>query len=411
MATPVFVDDANRGAVATDVVVPSFSATADDVLFAHVSTSSSTISSTPTGHGTWSQVGSSETAPNSSGLHLFACVVSSTGSAAVTVARATSGVMAVQIYKVPGLDVTSGVSSSYSQVKQANFTASTFTVTFDAPVTETTMGFYGGINTQVLTAENTELDQGWYQYQLRGMAAYNAAGDDTPSATCSFSYGSMIAIELVEAASGVEADATTDALVITEYAATVTADTSASGTTDALVITEYAATVNAETSASATVDGLVITEYNATVSKDKETFATTDGIVFTTYNATISTGIAVDATVDPLVITEYNATVTKDISPTATTDAIVFTTYNATVTTGVSVDASVDALVITEYPATVLKDIGATANVDALVFTTYNATVTTTVPDYLIDGVSSKVISADYGSIKIYGNGENWFTL
>jgi len=213
------------------------------------------------------------------------------------------------------------------------------------------------------------------------------------------------------ASGGTTVEAITDTLVITENNASIKADTSLSATTESLALTAYNASVNAETSVAATSDTLVLTEHNATVFVDREISATTSTLVLTEYPASIATGAAVNATTVGLTLTEHNASVNASTNVEASIDALLLTEYAASVSTGVIVSAGSDSLVLTPYPVSIVANVEVQATADALVITTYQATIVNAVPAYLIDGVSNKVISSDYGSIKMYGNGENWFTL
>lgn len=156
-------------------------------------------------------------------------------------------------------------------------------------------------------------------------------------------------------ATNVNVLATTDALIITENAATVNAETSISANADTLAITEYAATVNAETSIAANNDALVITEFSATIGTTSDT--------------------NINATTDALTITEYSATVNAETSISATAEALVTAGYQGDVNLNVSVSANIGSLSLVEYSATIDLDSGISASYDALTLTTYAATV------------------------------------
>lgn len=79
---------------------------------------------------------------------------------------------------------------------------------------------------------------------------------------------------------------------------------------------------------------------------------------------------------------------------------------------GTNIAANVDALVITEHTATINAATDIAAGVDALVITEHVATVDTGLFDGItIDGQQTVVISTNYQSLKLYFNGENYFTL
>lgn len=212
-------------------------------------------------------------------------------------------------------------------------------------------------------------------------------------------------------AGGTAVDATTDTLVLTEQAASVKADTSVTATTDSLVLTEFSANVGAGVNVNATSDSLALTPFSATIKTDVEVSAVTDTLSITTFTADIGTGSSVNATTDVLGIATFNADIEASTSVQATVDNLVITEFNATVSTGVIVSAGTDTLVITEQAATVVVDINVNASSDSLTITEFPASIVNEVPDYLIDGVTSKVITSNFGAIKIYGNGDNWFTI
>ena len=100
-------------------------------------------------------------------------------------------------------------------------------------------------------------------------------------------------------------------LTLTTYNATVTtgADTLVNAGVDALVLTEYAASINAEQNITAGVDALTLTEYNATVGLDITIAASVDALTLTPYNATIGFDFVVTPNVDSLTLVSYNATI------------------------------------------------------------------------------------------------------
>ena len=82
-----------------------------------------------------------------------------------------------------------------------------------------------------------------------------------------------------------------DALILTEYQATIANDVNVTtGTPDALILTEYQATVaNDVDVTTGTPDALVLTEYQATVANDVDvTTGTPDALILTEYQATIT---------------------------------------------------------------------------------------------------------------------------
>jgi hypothetical protein len=178
------------------------------------------------------------------------------------------------------------------------------------------------------------------------------------------------------AAAGININATTDTLIISEQGAVVQADVdiSIAAGTDTLVISEQGATVQADIDIliSATTDTLIITENAATVQSDVDinVAANSDTLVISENAATVEliTGISILATTGSLIISEQAAVVQADVD--------------------ISITAGVDSLVISELQASITLDIGVT-----------------------IDGSSSVIMTANFQSETLYFNGENYFTI
>jgi len=167
---------------------------------------------------------------------------------------------------------------------------------------------------------------------------------------------SALEYELKPASGGdTTVNATTDALTLTEQAATITYDVNVSAGTDALSLTEYAATVSLGVDVQANTDALTLTEYAASITYDVDVQAGTDTLTLTENAATISYDIDVQATTDALTLIEYAATITtgSDVLVSANTDALTLTEQQATITYDVEVLASTDVLNLTEYAATI----------------------------------------------------------
>ena len=94
---------------------------------------------------------------------------------------------------------------------------------------------------------------------------------------------------------------------------------------------------SAGTDISATTDALVLTESAATITFDVEVLATVDVLLLVEQAATITTttDTQVDATTDALSLTEQAAVITLDVNVTGTTDTLAISTY------AVSVDLAV----------------------------------------------------------------------
>jgi len=151
--------------------------------------------------------------------------------------------------------------------------------------------------------------------------------------------------------------ATTDALTLTEYAATVNAETSFTATTDVLTLTAYSTTIipGDRTIVSAATVSLTLTEYSADVNAETSFTATTDVLTLTTYEAVVTVGtVYVAATTDTLTLTVNAADVNFNVSFTGTTDALALTEYAADVDLDVSFTATTDELTVTTYSVTVV---------------------------------------------------------
>lgn len=88
-----------------------------------------------------------------------------------------------------------------------------------------------------------------------------------------------------------------------------------SATTDALTLAEYAATVSYGRNVAATTDALTLTEYPATLGSTHNVNATTDALTLAEYPAAIGLSLNISATVDALTLTEYGATISDASAP------------------------------------------------------------------------------------------------
>lgn len=205
-------------------------------------------------------------------------------------------------------------------------------------------------------------------------------------------------------------------LVITEHSATISLDVEISSSTDTLVISGQQADVNLDVTVDAGVGSLVISEHQADVNLDVTVDAGFDTLVITEQNATVSltSGTNVNATTDNLIITEQAATISLDVNVAAGTDSLVITGNTVTVGLGKSVAANADSLVLTEYAATIDTTTGVLAGVDNLVLTEFPATITAQVAaDVLIDGAGSKVLATNFATSTMYYSVRdgNYFTI
>jgi hypothetical protein len=123
-------------------------------------------------------------------------------------------------------------------------------------------------------------------------------------------------VQAAEAGGGVTVNATTQALVLTAYPASVIVATDVQAGTQVLVLTAYPANVALDINVQATTQQLVITAYAATVetSTAVEVLATTQALVLTQYSANVALDVNVNATTQEFVLTAYPATVESAVS-------------------------------------------------------------------------------------------------
>ena len=109
-------------------------------------------------------------------------------------------------------------------------------------------------------------------------------------------------------------NATTHALTLTEYQASVTAGYSVEATTDALTLTEYAASVVSATTVNATTHAMSLTTIAASINSSTTVNAFVDELILTTYSAVVSYPVL--TTTDVLTLTSYQASVSRVSSST-----------------------------------------------------------------------------------------------
>lgn len=154
-------------------------------------------------------------------------------------------------------------------------------------------------------------------------------------------------------------------------------DTSVSASTDALTLTENAATITLNVNVSTNVDVLTLTEYQASIGTDTNVSASTDTLTLTEYQSSITLDVAVNTNLDTLTLTENQASVALDVNITTNLDTLTLTEYAANIQAGenVNVNTNVDALTLTEQQASIANDVNVTTNVDSLTVSTNQATI------------------------------------
>ena len=187
------------------------------------------------------------------------------------------------------------------------------------------------------------------------------------------------ALTLTEYAATVSADinvqAIVTALTLTEYVAAISLDRNILATTDALTLTEQSAVISTGFNIEANTDELVLTEFAANIDAETNVLANTDDLTLTEYSANIALNVIVEAGTDALTLTEQSATISADINVLASTDSLTLTTYPVSFVVGVNILANTDALALTTYPADITFTFNIDANTDALTLTTHSATI------------------------------------
>jgi hypothetical protein len=176
-------------------------------------------------------------------------------------------------------------------------------------------------------------------------------------------------------AGSLNVSATTDALTLAEYAATIGKSKNVSANVDALILAEYAATVSLSRNVSANVDALTLAEYSATIGKSLNISAGTDALTLAEYAASVGSVTDIATTTDALTLAEYAATIGLSKNVQAGPDALTLAEYPASLGSTTNVEATTDALTLVEYPATVSFALNVSATTDALTLAEYQATI------------------------------------
>lgn len=217
----------------------------------------------------------------------------------------------------------------------------------------------------------------------------------------------------VSVVAGTNISAGVDALTLTTFNPTISADINIDATKDTLALTEYAATVNTETNISASLDALTLTEYGATINAETNISASLDALTLTSYPVSLGSDTNISATSDALTLTEYAASISAATEIITNVDALTLTAYNASVSIGVNISASSDTLTLTDNAATITFDRNVTTTTDAMVMTAYSAIISSEVaaPVVQIDCASNYVIGDDAGTVSLYFNGTDYFSI
>lgn len=197
---------AQRASGTADITVSSFTAAANTLLVVSIGGTDSSGTPSVSGHGTWTAIGSPETAANGGTGWLFGTIIGGSGSTdTVTVSWSTSAAMACGVAEFGGdVDTSSTVANAVAQTVQDNGISTGPSLSFSTSPSAMTYVSWFVENWDVDTVENTLLHDINYSYSQHDIqTAYDSAGDQTPSATMTVStYWSGIAIEINESAGG-----------------------------------------------------------------------------------------------------------------------------------------------------------------------------------------------------------------
>jgi len=207
LGTPIAANN-ERGLNTSDVVISSFSTVADELLILSVTISGtgSQIPDSITGHdgsSPWVQIGSTEQASVRHSQSLWACH-SSGSTDTLTISYSTSSVMACDLARITGADVSGTVANSFHDFESNNGYGTSCSA---AALTgsDTSLGFYSVFGNRTLIPENTELLNYKYSYNQRSHAVdygNTAAFNCGSNATTTSVGGGCVAIELLEASAG-----------------------------------------------------------------------------------------------------------------------------------------------------------------------------------------------------------------
>lgn len=177
-------------------------------------------------------------------------------------------------------------------------------------------------------------------------------------------------------------NASTEALTITENAASLSLDRTIDAATEALTIATLQASVaqTIDVTVNASAEALSITENPASITFDALVNASTEALTVTTFQATIdaSINIEINANTEALTLTTLAAGVSFDVGIGATTEALGITLLQAGIVFDAGVSANSETLTITAQPAAVNYSANSelNANAEALTLTPQPATVT-----------------------------------
>jgi hypothetical protein len=216
LGTPVTRGVASRAFNSNDLVIPSFTPNADELLIISVVIDAASGAPTPdafTGQDagiTWDQIGSTQQVSNRFAQSLWIGSPGSSPSAGtITIEESTTAVASATCVGITGADVSGTALNSLEQFDQDTAYGSSITLALTS-ATNVTIHFWAATDT-ALVGDDTELDEVIYSYNQRiQTTGYNASGNTAPSAStvsATVDFGGF-AIEVKEAGAAVTADIT-----------------------------------------------------------------------------------------------------------------------------------------------------------------------------------------------------------
>lgn len=181
--------------------------------------------------------------------------------------------------------------------------------------------------------------------------------------------------QFVGVPAGIEVDATTDALTLTEHGAGVNAGISFTAGLDALTLTEHNPIINAEINIGTTLEQLTLTEHDASVNARIGINATSEALTLVEHNADVRVDININASSESLALIEHNANINAEVDILATLESLTLAEFNAVINAEINVSATSETLTLVEYNADVKADINIEATKESLILAEHNADI------------------------------------
>ena len=267
-----------------------------------------------------------------------------------------------------GTDVTSGTDYAATMGADIGITAGDAVVSytfipgnnssFGSPTLSATGVTFGTVTENPATEGNsgTGLDCG-----ASASTALPSAGPSSAAAIVGWTLGVAQTgmsnlIRIREAVTSVNINATSKALTLARYAATIGLALNIAASVDTMTLSTYPATVEtgaAEVVVSASVHNLTLNKYAATVKLEKNISASVVNLTLSENAATITLSKDINATSASLSLSVYPATIDKSLNIAASSHALTITGHQATISLDYNVQASVHGLNLAVYNTTI----------------------------------------------------------